>query len=73
MADYIQADDPSGNVQTLSTTDYLADFPGATLKTATQAFSFAYNGVTLSFAQNQVFPVDSNLLAALTAAGAPIA
>lgn len=48
-----------------------AAYPGKTA-TATQTFAFPFNGCIISYNQGDCFVVTPDLLAALTAANAPI-
>ena len=47
-------------------------FGAGNIRTPTKNFSLKYNGHTLSYTKNVPFVVDAPLLAALTAANAPV-
>ncbi|QBP09367.1 hypothetical protein [Cupriavidus metallidurans] len=70
MSDPIEVE-VGGSVAVDSTAQFDAQFPGTTA-TATAAFNFPYNGTILQYNQGDSFVVTPDLLAALTAAGAPI-
>jgi len=69
MSDPIEVE-VGGSVAVDSVAQFDAQFSGKTA-TATAAFNFPYNGSILQFAQGDSFVVTPDLLAALTAAGAP--
>ena len=73
MANYITADDGSGNVQTYLISDYQALFPSAIIKTPSANFSFNWNGVLTDYILGSPVVVTADLFAAMTAAGMPIA
>ena len=56
--------------QSQTVAQFNATYP--THKTPTASFSLHYQGHTLAFTKNVPFTYDAGLLAALTAAGAPI-
>lgn len=62
--------DINGVIALDSAAQVQAAFPGQTL-TPTATFSFPWNGLTLSFTQGESQVVMPDVLAALTAAGAP--
>jgi len=72
MANYITADDGTGNVQTYLVSDYLALFPAAPVHTPSANFSFTWNGVITDYLANQPVIAPADLFAAMTAAGMPI-
>lgn len=59
------------SVQTAS--QIVSTFGASNVKTATADFTINYNGETLDFSNGEAFVVDAGLLAALTAANAPVA
>lgn len=71
-ANYITADDGSGNVQTFLLSDYVALFPSAPIHTPSANFSFTWNNVITDYLANQPALVPADLFAAMIAAGVPI-
>ena len=62
----------NGQIQSLSTAQVSTKYTGA-VKTPSANFSMVFQGQHLSFTKNVPFPTTPDLLAALTAAGAPVA
>lgn len=65
--------DHSNNVVGMLTPAQLtAKYPSATLKTPTRSFNFHFQGHTVAFTQGRPVMCQPDLLAALTAASAPV-
>ena len=72
VAQYITADDGTGNVQTMLVSDFLLLNPTANIRTPSASFSFQWNGVLTDYVFNQPVVLTADLWAALQAAGFPI-
>lgn len=72
--DLIAYDDGQGNTYEMPADQFavMEASAGVATKTPTADFPFVYNGVIIQFKNGDPFIADSALIAALTAAGAPI-
>jgi hypothetical protein len=65
-------DHSSSVIGQLTAAQIVAKYPSFTAKTATKSFSFPFNGHIVSFLKGAPVACAPDLLAALTAAGAPV-
>lgn len=72
MAQYIIADDGTGNVQNFLLSDFVTQFPLAPVHIPAANFSFGWNGVLTDYVENQPVIVQADLFAAMIVAGMPI-
>ena len=73
MADYITADDSTGNTQTYLLGDFQTANPGAPVRLPSANFSFSWNGVVTDYVGGIYAVVSADQFSAMTAAGCPIA
>lgn len=67
------SDSSSSGISKLTAAELTSKYSGLTIKTPTASFGMSYRGMTLHFRSGDPVMCDTALLAALTAAGAPVA